>query len=75
MLYQQREHTKETAVREKEWALERGALLSRIQHPEVYYAQPTRDEIYEGIASETEDEIDLIGTVVSGEMNGDGDGI
>lgn len=61
-------------LREKEWALERGRLLSRIQHPE--YVQPLlmtdlpgSEEVerdLESIASQSDDQSDdihLVGTV------------
>lgn len=59
-------------LREKAWALERAALLTRIQHPEVFQppaVEVPRETPAEILEPET-DEIDLVGTVVDG--NGDG---
>lgn len=57
-----------------EWALERGSLLNRIQHPTVI-PPPQREEAPD-LSLEAElaelDEIDLIGTVQDGSENGNG---
>jgi hypothetical protein len=70
LVYEKRQNT----TREKEWALERGALLTRIQHPEFVVAAPeqpvTPDEDF--LTSEPDD-IDLVGTISTGSENGDGD--
>lgn len=54
----------QNAAREKEWALERSALLTRIQHPEIIIGQaqerPTPDE---ELMTAEPDEIDLVGTI------------
>jgi hypothetical protein len=68
LVYEKRQNS----IDKKEWALERGALLTRIQHPEFVVAAPeqpvTPDE--ELLTSEPDD-IDLVGTISTGTDNGD----
>jgi hypothetical protein len=68
----QRQHNKQTLARERTWDLERGALLTRIQHPEFVVATESApvipDEEY--LTSEPDD-IDLVGTISTGSDNGD----
>jgi len=72
LAYQQRLHARHIAEREKEWALERGALLQRIQHPEVIVSQaPEREVPDEEFLTAEPDEIDLVGSVQTGSPNGD----
>lgn len=70
LAYQQRLHVRQNTEREKEWALERGALLTRIQHPEVIVSQERVVPDEEFLTAEP-DEIDLVGSVVTGDGNGD----
>lgn len=44
LLYQQHVYSKRTSEREKEWALERGALLQRIQAPEIAVVEHARED-------------------------------
>lgn len=76
--YQQYLHARQTDQREKEWALERGALLNRIQHPEIVPAlisapdeQLADDD--SGFYTAHLDDIDLVGTVVNRTDDDDGD--
>lgn len=72
LAYQQRLHVRQNALRDKEWALERGALLTRIQHPEVIVSQAREIEVPdEEFLTAEPDEIDLVGKVQTGNGNGD----
>lgn len=56
-------------LRERAWALERAALITRIQHPEVYTppAAPFEKEKQDiEVIEAPTDEIDLVGEVVGG---------
>lgn len=76
LVYRESQHSKHIAQREKTWDLERGSLLTRIQHPEVIAiprpVEINEEELVPGHDDEVEerDEIDLIGTVVDGVENG-----
>ena len=64
----------QNAEREKEWALERGALLQRIQHPEIIVGQAQEQVIPDEVLRDIEaDESDLVGEIVIGSENGNGD--
>lgn len=72
LIFRESEHAKHILERERAWDLERGALLTRIQHPEVYIPAPVemttedREKIELAEKELADDEIDLIGTVVDG---------
>lgn len=67
LLYQQRQHNKATATREKAWDLERAGLLTRIQHPEIVVGEAQPVLIPDDQLRDAEDdEIDLVGTVQVG---------
>jgi len=69
LVHRERAHSKHIEDRERTWDLERGALLTRIQHPEVIIPPaPRREEevIYEPIPGEP-DESFLVGTIQTGE--------
>lgn len=75
LVHREDRHSKHLAEREKTWDLERGALLSRIQHPEVYVPptlqQPelTQEDQEKLVLAEkelAEDESDLVGVVMDG---------
>lgn len=76
LVYREAQHSKHVAGREKTWDLERGSLLTRIQHPEVI-AIPRPVEIdgeqlvpgFEDVVP-PQDDIDLVGTVVDGSEDG-----
>lgn len=67
LLWRESRHSLHLAEREKTWDLERGALLSRIQHPEVI---PVPETLTAGAVElgehREEDEIELVGTVQDG---------
>lgn len=70
LVYRETQHSKHVADREKTWDLERGSLLTRIQHPEVVMIPRPIDVDGEKLVAddiEKTDDIDLVGTVVDGE--------
>lgn len=72
LVYQQHLHTRQTSERDKEWALERGTLLTRIQHPEVIVSQAQERVVPdEEFLTAEPDEIDLVGSVVTENHSGD----
>lgn len=69
-VYRENQHSRHVADREKTWDLERGSLLTRIQHPEVVMIPRPIDVDGEKLVPddiEKTDDIDLVGTVVDGE--------
>lgn len=69
---------RQNAVREREWSLERGVLLTRIQHPEiVQVGVPDSEDLARQGTEEAErkkeeaDDIDLVGTIQEGQSDGD----
>jgi hypothetical protein len=70
LLYREREHDRQTSLREDAWRLERSGLITRIQHPEFIVAAPETPAIPdEDYLTEEVDESDLVGTI---QMNGNG---
>ena len=68
LVYRESQHSRHIFDREKGWDLERGTLLTRVQHPEVIIPPaPRREEdvIYEPIPGEP-DESFLVGTIQTG---------
>lgn len=62
--------------RERAWALERAALINRIQRPDVYTPpavewQPEAESATAELTNEADDEIDRVGTVVGGRSDGE----
>lgn len=59
---------RQNVTREKEWALERGALLTRIQHPEFVVAPAEEVRPDEEHFTSEPDDIDLVGTIQNGDQ-------
>lgn len=67
-LFRESQHAKHLSERERTWDIERGALLTRIQHPEVVPPPQAATETAGAVQvpPAEEDEIDLIGAVMDG---------
>lgn len=63
LVYEKRTNSRQTTAREREWALERGALLTRIQHPEFVVGPPEQVIPDEEHFTSEPDDIDLVGTI------------
>ena len=62
-------------VREDAWRLERAALLTRIQHPEIIVGQAEEQVVPDEQLRDIEaDDIDLVGAIVTENGTGDGSG-
>jgi len=76
LVHRETQHSRHVAERERSWDLERGALLTRIQHPEiVHLPRPVEidgEQLVPGFDEEIKpkDDIDLVGTVVDGGEDG-----
>lgn len=55
----------------RDWTRERQLLLTRIQHPEIVVSSPEERIPDEDHYTSEPDDIDLVGTVVTGTENGD----
>lgn len=68
--WRERQYGKLDTEKEQAWRLERGALLTRVQHPEIIVGQAEERVIPdEELRALEADESDLVGTIVT---NGDG---
>ncbi len=68
LVLRERDHEQRLIEREKTWDLERGALITRIQHPEIVVAPPEEvrpDEDF--LTADPPDDLDLVGTVQNGD--------
>lgn len=75
LLWREQQHGRHIVERERTWDLERGSLLTRIQHPEVIpVPRPVEVNGEELVPDhgdpEPQDDIDLVGTVVDGALDG-----
>lgn len=72
LVYREAQHSQHSARREASWDLERGALLTRILHPEVIPV-PQRPMPAPGDEEEQSpeaDEIDLVGAIMDNSVEG-----